>query len=330
MAWTIFNKLLAIFAVVAVGYVAGRMRWLGQPGPNDPARTLSGAAFYIFVPALLFRTTARLDFAALPWRVVAAFFVPLVCVLLAVYVWQRRRVARGERVVAGPSVRAIGASFGNTVQLGIPISAALYGEVGLGIHVSLVSLHALVLLSIVTALVELDLARERAHEHTGGAAAVPLMQTMLRTARQTLIHPVVLPVVAGMLWNATGLGLPAIVDDALTLLGSAVVPLCLVLIGLSLAYYGMPDALGGALATTAIKLVLVPAVVLVAARWGFGLEGVPLAVVVTMAALPVGSNALIFGQRYGTLESETTAAIVISTLAFMLTAPVWLAVLAQV
>ncbi len=70
MAWAIFYKLLAIFAVVGVGYVAGRMRWLGQPGPNDPARTLSGAAFYIFVPALLFRTTARLDFAALPWRVV--------------------------------------------------------------------------------------------------------------------------------------------------------------------------------------------------------------------------------------------------------------------
>ncbi len=70
--------------------------------------------------------------------------------------------------------------------------------------------------------------------------------------------------------------------------------------------------------------------VLVVARWGFGLEGIPLAVVVVMASLPVGSNALIFAQRYGTLEAETTAAIVFSTLAFMLTAPVWLAVLGYV
>ena len=40
-----------------------------------------------------------------------------------------------------------------------------------------------------------------------------------------------------------------------------------------------------------------------------------------LAALPVGSNALIFAQRYKTLQAEATAAIVFSTLAFVLTAP---------
>ena len=49
-----------------------------------------------------------------------------------------------------------------------------------------------------------------------------------------------------------------------------------------------------------------------------------------MAAMPIGSNALIFSQRYGALEAETTAAIVVSTIAFMVTAPLWLAVLAAV
>ena len=52
-----------------------------------------------------------------------------------------------------------------------------------------------------------------------------------------------------------------------------------------------------------------------------------LAVVVIAASLPVGSNALIFAQRYETMEAETTAAIVFSTFAFVLTAPFWLAVL---
>jgi predicted permease len=42
----------------------------------------------------------------------------------------------------------------------------------------------------------------------------------------------------------------------------------------------------------------------------------------------VGSNALIFAQRYHVLEAEATAAIVISTLAFVFTASGWLAVLA--
>ena len=49
--------------------------------------------------------------------------------------------------------------------------------------------------------------------------------------------------------------------------------------------------------------------------------------VVTLAALPVGSNALIFAQRYDTLPGETSTSIVLSTLAFVVTAPLWLGLL---
>ena len=112
------------------------------------------------------------------------------------------------------------------------------------------------------------------------------------------------------------------------LLGSAVVPLCLVLIGLSLAYYGVQGHLRGATGVALVKLLLLPALVLVVARGVFGLAGVPLAVLVMMAALPVGSNPLIFAQRYDTLPAEATAAIVFSTVAFVATAAGWLALLA--
>ncbi len=65
---------------------------------------------------------------------------------------------------------------------------------------------------------------------------------------------------------------------------------------------------------------MLPALVLVVAHWGFGLSGLPLSVLVMMAARPVGSNALIFAQRYQALQAQTTAAIVVSTLAFGLSA----------
>jgi malonate transporter len=325
MTIAVFYKLLAIFIAVALGYAAGRMRWLGQPGEGaDPARTLANIAFYIFVPALLFRTTARLDFAHMPWAVVVAYYVPVLALLLAVYAWQRAKSARSALLPAAPSVRAISASFGNSVQVGIPMAAALFGETGLGIHIALASVHALVLLSVLTTLVELDLARAPSGDNR---PAPSLARTLRLTARNTIIHPVVLPVIAGLAWNVTGVPLPAVADEALQLLGSAVVPLCLVLIGISLAYYGMPGAMRGAVAISVLKLLVQPAVVLAVAHFGFGLTGLPLAVVVMMAALPVGSNALIFSQRYATLEAEATTAIVLSTLAFVITAPLWLAVL---
>jgi len=326
MSAAVFYKLLAIFLTVALGWVAGRMRWLGSgTDSSDPARVLSNAAFFIFVPALLFRTTVRLDFATMPWRSVWAYFVPVVALALAVYVWQRARGAAQRHGAAAPAVRALSASFGNSVQLGIPLAAALFGEAGLAIHIPLVSLHALFMLSLTTALAEIDQARAP----MPGRPPSSLGATMIATVRNTVIHPVVLPVLAGLAWNATGLGLNAVVDETLALLGSAVVPICLVLIGLSLAYHGVQGHLRGAMGLSLVKLVVQPALVLLVAQWGFGLSGVPLAVVVMMAALPVGSNPLIFAQRYATLPAETTAAIVFSTIAFVATAAAWLALLAR-
>jgi malonate transporter and related proteins len=322
-------KLLAVLVTAAIGYLAGRMRWLviGAPG-SDAARVLSNVAFYVFIPALLFRTTARVDFATMPWRTIAAFFVPVVAVMLAVYAWQRARGPATPAVPAAPAapcVRAIAVAFGNTVQLGIPFSAALFGEAGLAIHIPLISLHALIILTLLTVLVELDLARAAGRD---GGARPSLGRTLAATARNTLIHPVVLPVLAGLVWNLAGLPLPAPLDELLATLGTAVVPLCLVLIGVSLSQYGVKGHLRGALAATVGKLFVLPAAVLVVAHWGFGLSGVPLAVLVMAAALPVGSNALLFAQRYATLEAEATAAIVASTVAFVATAALWLAVLA--
>lgn len=323
----VFYKLLAIFIAVAIGWFVGRMRWLGEADAGgsggDPARVLSNAAFFIFVPALLFRTTARLDFNSLPWLTLSGFFGPVLLLLFIVYIVQRRRGA-GQAAAAKPSVQAITATFGNTLQVGVPLAAGVFGEPGLAILITLISLHALTLLTVLTLLVELDLARQRAGQ-PGGAQS--LGRTLLTTARHTVIHPVMLPVLAGLLWNAAGLTLPAVLDEVLAMLGTAVVPLCLTLIGMSLAYYGWPKTWRGVLGQVALKLLVLPALVLVIAHWGLGLTGLPLAVIVVIAALPTGSNALIFAQRYRTMEGETTAAIVISTLLFVLTAPLWLTLL---
>jgi malonate transporter len=246
--------------------------------------------------------------------------------LFVVYAWQRAWHRRGRITAAAPSVRAISATFGNTVQIGVPMMAALFGEAGVALHITLISLHALTLLTVLTALVELDLARERREL---GHAEAHLLETLRKTARNTIIHPVVLPVLAGLAWNALLPPLPAVADETLQTMAQAVVPLCLVLIGMSLAYYGVRGAARGAIVLTLLKLLALPAVVLAIGHWGMGLSGLPLAVVVMAASLPVGSNALIFSQRYETLEAEATAAIVFSTVAFVVTAPLWLLVLSR-
>ncbi len=183
------------------------MRWLGDERQGaGPARTLSNAALCIFAPVLLFRTTSRLDMAHLPWSTLTAFFVPVPGLMRVVYVVQRRHNRGGRLPAAAPSVRAISSTFGNTLQVGVPMASALFGEAGIGIHITLVSLHALTLLTAIAALVELDIARARARNEETAA----MLSTLRLTLRDTIVHPVVLPVLAGMAWHATGVALPAV------------------------------------------------------------------------------------------------------------------------
>jgi malonate transporter len=308
-------KLLAVFATIAAGWFAGRTPMFGTP---DAARLLSNLAFYLFTPALLASATARIDLAALPWATVAAYFVPATVLLLGWYAWKRRR---GPAHPADPAVRALTLTFGNTVQLGIPVVTAIFGADGLAVLVTLISLHGLVLLTLATVLAESDLARA-----TGADEERPaLRSTIATTARRTVIHPVTLPVLVGLLWNVTSLPIPRPVAETLNLLGQAVVPVSLVTIGLTLAHYGIVGHRRRALALSVGKLLVMPAVVLPAA-YGVGLRGTALAVVVLCAALPIGANALLFAQRYDTTQAETTAAIVTSTVAFAATGPLWLLV----
>ena len=318
----IFAKLAAIGLIAGFGWVVGRMRWLGDERA-EPARVLANAAFYLFAPALLFRTSARLDLAHLPWALLAAFFVPVVGLMGAVYAWQRLWRVRRGLPVAAPSVRAISATFGNTLQIGIPVVAGVFGEAGLGLLLTVIGVHALVLLLVITTLVELDLARSQAGPDSH------LASVLLSTLRNAVIHPVVLPVLAGLLWNVAGLPLWGPLDEVLQLLGSAMVPLCLTLIGMTLAYLGLPRQLDGAIAVSLLKLLLQPALVWAVAAGLFGLSGLTLSVLVVAAALPTGSNAMMFAQRYRAQEVETTAVNVLSTLGFAVTAPLWLAALAR-
>jgi predicted permease len=306
-------KLVGVFAVVAVGWLCGRLKVLGP----EAAPVLTTAAFNVFTPALLFRTTAAIAVARLPWSTLSAYFLPTLAILLAGYAWQR---LRRQPIPAGGAVRGLTLTFSNSVQLGIPVVTALYGTPGLTVHIGIVSLQSLVLLTTATVLAETNLRRGQRAD----------LRAVGQIVRRSLIHPVVLPILLGLAFNATGLPIPGPVDDVLATLGQAVVPVSLVTIGLTLHVYGINGAVRQAVLYSLGKLIVHPAVVLAVAYFGFGLRGLPLLIIVLCAALPIGSNVLLFAGRYDVLQGETTAATVASTMGFLVTGSLWLVLLTRI
>ncbi len=306
------EKLLPIFLLALAGFLFGRSKAFDS---GQVTRGISNVAFYLFVPALLFRTTSRIDLASLEFRALAAFFVPTLLLMLMVAAFERRRQVAEDLA----TVRALSVTFGNTVQIGIPVALAAFGEAGLAIHATIIAVHGLVMLTMATVMMEWS-RRDRARRLSLDTVLMPMV-------RQTLLHPVILPVVAGFAWNIFKLPMPGPVDATLVTLAQAAVPLCLVLIGLSMAHYGVAGVVKPAVVLGAVKLLIHPAMVAVAAFWIMPLDRTAAAVTVMCAALPIGANPLLFAQRYNVAERETTAAIVISTVAYGATVIGLLAVL---
>lgn len=62
--------------------------------------------------------------------------------------------------------------------------------------------------------------------------------------------------------------------------------------------------------------------VLAALGWALGWSGLPLAVMIVAASLPVGANVFLFAQRYGVAQEEVTASVAVSTALGLVTMPV--------
>jgi predicted permease len=220
-------------------------------------------------------------------------------------------------------VLALGAVFSNMVMIGITLIGLAYGQQGLVTLLTLVSVHALVLLTVGSVMLELAQARSA---RQAGAQATPLWRTALSALRAAVIHPIPLPIMAGLLYAQTGWAVPAVVDKPLHLLGQAFGPLALVLVGVNLAATPLAGQWRDTLALSATKNLVLPVLVALSA-WAWGINGLPLVVMVTAAALPMGANVFLFAQRYQVAQTVITAGMGVSTALALLTLSGWMLLL---
>ena len=125
-------------------------------------------------------------------------------------------------------------------------------------------------------------------------------------------NPMIVSIVAGFSWSATGIPLPGPVTEMLTLLGAAATPGALFAIGASLASKSA-ERLSVAVWLSFAKLVLHPAAVAVMAIFVFTLDAFSAKVMIATAALPVAGNVFILAQHYGVAPMRVSAAILVST-----------------
>lgn len=308
----VVDALIPVVLLIAIGFISGRLGFIKASAVKD----LSNLVFLVLTPALLFRTMSTVHIEQLDFRPVGIYFVAAGLIFASILLLRgfNRRAA----------VLALASTFSNTLMIGVPLVGLAYGEAGLVVLFTLVSVHALVLLTLATLVLEFAVARENAVGGQTGPRHIAL--TVARAARSAVVHPVPLPIIAGLLFAQTGLTVPAVVDKPLQLLGNAFSPLALVLVGVTLASTAIGQHLKGALALSLTKNVVHP-VLLALIAWAVGLSGLTLLVMIVAASLPIGANVFLFSQRYRVAEELVTASVAVSSLLGLLTVSAVMALL---
>jgi predicted permease len=302
------DALLQVFLMIVVGIVIARVGWVEE----SLTQSFSSLVLRVFLPALLFRSMAQVRFESLSFGPILGY-LPASFLLFWLIFWTVRRwgrplgllAAQGQDTAGGYAAAVgISAVFSNTVMIGIPLVKLFYGAEGLVVMLTVVTLHALVLLG--SAVVAFE-----ASVH--GRSRRSRLLTLRHLFQTALFHPVVIPVFAGVAYSYSGLELPVVIDGTLAAMGQVAVPACLVLLGSSVYHARnqlQPRGIGPVLL---LKMVVHPMAVFLVSRWVFELPDLTVAVLTTVASLPTGSNPYLLAQRYNQGVSISATAVVAST-----------------
>ncbi len=296
----IFLKTLPFFALIGLGFWAGKVRLISA----EATAGLTKFVFYFALSAMLFQFSANLSISQIfDWSIVGAYlWGTLTLYLIATAVALVRRVSFEEMVVEAQC-----AVIGNTGFLGVPMLVLLLGPAAIGPVILVLATDLIVFSSLFTILIS---------AHRDGRMSMAVLRSV---ALGLVRNPMITSMSAGLLWSAMALPIPDPVDDFLTLLGAAATPGALFAIGASLAGKSAGHQLAVASWLSFSKLVLHPAAVALAALVIFSVEPFAAGVIIAAASLPVAGNVFILASHYNVVPERVSAAILVSTLASIVT-----------
>ena len=292
--------MITLFALVVVGYVAGKLGYLG----GDFDRQLSRLVINITCPALILSSAMT---GELPDR---RFILPLLLISVVTYIvltvvafWLPRWLTR-HREDEGALGFAL--MFGNVGFMGYPVVASIFGHEAVFYAAVLNVVNTFAVFTIGTILIN-----GRSDGDSGRFQKKVLYSTPMLAAYLTM------GIVALEVKD-----IPAVVSQPLTMLGNVTVPAALLIIGSSMSHLSIRTMLGNATvyATALFRLGILPIGIYFLTR-ALGFSEFVVNINTLVIAMPVATYGTILCLKYKKDTTMITEVTFITTLLSMVTIP---------
>lgn len=246
----------------------------------------------VTTPALVFHTfvTTHLDDRALADVAAATLLALLLCALISAALLKAWKL---------PVLSLLPTAFlPNAGNLGLPISQLAFGDAGLSVAVAFFAVNSFVM-------------------HTIAVRMLPGVNT-----KGSWKSPILLASVVAVGLRLLNIPVPAWIIETARMLGAVTVPLMLLSLGHALALIPSNGVRDGA-KVAAIRLVVGLATGL-AVVWALNLEPVLAGALTLQMAMPCAVVSYMYARRYTPLGDTAAGAVLVSTVVFLLLAPLML------
>ncbi|PCI40798.1 MAG: hypothetical protein COB46_06095 [Rhodospirillaceae bacterium] len=296
--------ILPFFALVVMGFVATKFALLNNAGVQG----LNRFVYYFALPALLFSKMSQTPFEKVLLENTFMLALLLAASIVFVLGWIIAKLlfsAKSDKA----AIMALAGCYGNIGFLGIPVLVTVLGESVAAPLSIMVLIDVAILIPFATSIIDVS--------RTGG-----LRPHMLGGLFKSIVkNPLIVSIVVGLLFSASGLGLPTFIGGFSNLLGQAAAPAAMFALGAVLAGRPLSDGLGEASVIGLLKLTVHPLVM-----WGamtlFGVSADWRLAATLGAATPVGAALFVIAQEYDAMPTRASTAVVVSTAVALISLPV--------
>ena len=297
------NATVPVFLVMVLGYVLRRAEILNA----NFVAVSNKFNFKVTLPVLLFTDMAATDIRA-DFDGALVLFSALVTLVMFSAVWLLARLLLRDRTLIGAFVQASCRS--SVAVLGIAFITNIYGDAGVAPMMILGAVPLFNILSVIVLTFE-------------GEGAQSGVSNLKRAAVGIVTNPILIGLVLGTLSGLLRIHYPPIVDKALDLVASLATPQALICIGAGFEGRKALAKLKATLASSAVKLVILPAVFLTLAVL-LDFRDQALVALIIMLGSPSTPSCYVMAKNMNNDGVLTSSVIVATTLLSAFTLTFWI------
>ena len=301
----VLNLTIPMFSLIGIGYLLRRIQFMSE----QDGTVLSKFAFYILLPPLMFTSILSGDASkSLNINFIFSYEIITISIFVLTYLLGVLiKLKTMEKAIFG-----LNAAYPNYGYIGVPLCILAFGAEA-AIPLALILLADTFVL--LTTLIFYKLTETR---------KTSLRELSKEIIQRFIYNPLMMSVFVAFIFSIADIKIITAIDRTLSIVAASATAVALIALGVSLNVTSIKNQKSVLFFITVIKLIVHPILIFIVFQFQTNIDPIWVKTAIVCASLPVAANVFVLANYYKNFESESAAAITITTIVSSITVTITL------